>query len=42
MVEVAVSAQSIPPDWFLDDRLLLTVLDVLMVQAEKAKRKGRR
>jgi hypothetical protein len=42
MVETAVAVNSIPPDWYTDDRLLLTILDVLAVAAERAKRKGRK
>jgi hypothetical protein len=45
MVQLAVMAQSVPPDWFMDDALLLTVLDVMREQqkaAEKARQRRKR
>lgn len=42
MVETAIAVGSIPPDWYTDDRLLLTILDALQAAAERAKRKGKR
>lgn len=39
MVEVAVAAESIPPDWYYEDDLLVTILDVLNKRAERMKRK---
>lgn len=39
MAEVAVATSSVPPDWFEDDRQLLTLIDVLNINAERMKRK---
>lgn len=41
MVEVALATGSIPPDWYYDDRMILTLLDVMHSNAERAKRKRR-
>ena len=35
----AVACQSIPPDWYDDDRLLITIVDVLNRNAERMNRK---
>lgn len=39
MVETAIAAGSVPPEWYSEDRMLLTILDVLRTNAERAKRK---
>jgi hypothetical protein len=41
MAEVAIATQSVPPDWYYDDRMIVTLIDVMQVQAERAKRKRR-
>lgn len=39
MVEVAVGVSSIPEDWYYDERMLVTIIDVLQKQAERLRRK---
>ena len=35
----AIACQSIPPDWYDDDRYLITIVDVLNRNAERMKRR---
>lgn len=41
MVEVAVAAESIPPAWYEDDRLLVTLMHVLKIRSERAQKRRR-
>jgi hypothetical protein len=41
-VEVAVAAGSIPPDWYDDDRTLVTLMHVLKTRNDEAAKKRRR
>lgn len=39
MAEVAVAVNSVPEEWLYDDRMLVTIVDVLQKTAEKMRRK---